>query len=170
MRLVRHLAALPDTVWTYLRTPPVTYLEQEHLCACRYPRRSSDFEELVAHEVSLLVNLHERGHPAALLERFDVHELHLPVPDFGCPTAEQIDAALLAIERTVGDGHWVAVHCGGGLGRTGTLLACYFVRRGLGPSRRPRRKRRSSPTHGVSPTAPEPRRAPGRCESGNTVS
>ena len=27
----------------------------------------------------------------------------------------------------------VAVHCGAGLGRTGTVVAAYFVTRGLGP-------------------------------------
>lgn len=36
--------------------------------------------------------------------------------------------------QAIAAGRVVAVHCGGGLGRTGTLLACYLARRGLNPA------------------------------------
>jgi atypical dual specificity phosphatase len=55
------------------------------------------------------------------------------VPDFTPPTPAQLQAGVAAIETAISDGRRVAVHCGGGLGRTGTLLACYLVKRGLGP-------------------------------------
>lgn len=43
-----------------------------------------------------------------------------------CPHAELIDS-------TIAEGHAVLVHCGGGKGRAGTVLACYTVSQGLDP-------------------------------------
>ncbi len=127
---IRPLGHFLRQLSTYSRTAPITWLDDQRVCACRYPR-AAEFEALVAHDVSLLVNLHVRPHASATLERYALTELHLPVRDFGCPTAAQLDTGITAIAKTVASGRWAAVHCGGGLGRTGTLLACYLVGRGL---------------------------------------
>ena len=58
-------------------------------------------------------------------------EVHLPVKDFSAPAPEQVARGVAAIEDAMAAGQRVAVHCGGGLGRTGTLLACLLVDRGL---------------------------------------
>jgi atypical dual specificity phosphatase len=130
---VRAIRSLPRQIWTYMRGEPVTWLTDERVCACRYPRSAAELEALAARGVSLVVNLHERAHARAHLERCGLTELHLPVADFTCPTPAQLDEGIAAIERTLAEGHQVAVHCGGGLGRTGTLLACYLVERGRSP-------------------------------------
>ncbi len=66
-----------------------------------------------------------------MLGHHGLTELHLPVPDFTPPTPEQLEHGIAAIEHAIADRQKVAVHCGGGLGRTGTLLACHMVKRGL---------------------------------------
>jgi atypical dual specificity phosphatase len=53
--------------------------------------------------------------------------VHLPVEDMTAPTPEQLAAAVGAIQRAAAAGLGAAVHCAAGLGRTGTVLACYFV-------------------------------------------
>jgi protein-tyrosine phosphatase len=40
-------------------------------------------------------------------------------------------AALDAVDRGIGEGLGVYVHCLGGIGRTGTLVGCWLVRHGL---------------------------------------
>lgn len=105
----------------------------EGLIASSYPVGEEEYEQLRAEGVMLLVNLHDRDHGAKRLARVSLTELHLPVRDFTPPTAEQIDAALAAIDRTTAEGGVAAVHCAAGLGRAGTVVACWLVHSGLTP-------------------------------------
>jgi atypical dual specificity phosphatase len=69
----------------------------------------------------------------------------VPVPDFSAPTPEDLDRCVSTINKAQEKGFGVVVHCGGGLGRTGVVLACYFVDRGLGAQNAIARVRRLRP-------------------------
>ena len=94
---------------------------------CAYPRTERALSALSGGGVRLLVNLHERPHDEVRLERHGLRETHLPVKDFAAPSPEQIQRGIEAIQETQAAGEATAVHCGGGLGRTGTVLACYLL-------------------------------------------
>ena len=73
--------------------------------------------------------------------------IHLPVPDLQAPTEDQLQQAVDAIAGAAQSGMAVAVHCTAGKGRTGTVLAAYFVNQGLSADaaiRRVRNLRRGS--------------------------
>jgi atypical dual specificity phosphatase len=53
--------------------------------------------------------------------------LHVPVEDMHPPSRHQIDLCMSAIVKAHTQNMGVGVHCGAGLGRTGVVLACYFV-------------------------------------------
>ena len=97
---------------------------------CPYPRTAADLDRLAGAGVSVIVNLHRRAHDPDILDRLGLTAIHLPVRDFTSPTPRQLEEGVAAIARGVAAGRRVAVHCGAGLGRTGTLLACYLVHEG----------------------------------------
>src|SRR5260370_28682872 len=57
--------------------------------------------------------------------------MQIPGGDRPPPAKRQMDVCLSAIEKAHAQGFGVAIHCGAGLGRTGTMLACYFVKKGM---------------------------------------
>ena len=130
---VHTLAGLPRQIWIYTRLKRLTWLETDSVAACRFPRSDRALQELADRGVGLLINLHVQPHAPERIARYGMTELHLPVADFTPPTMEQLERGVNAIQSAIDSGTRVAVHCGAGLGRTGTLLACYLVRGGLSP-------------------------------------
>ena len=60
----------------------------------------------------------------------DVHYSRRAIRDMGCPTPDDMRLILDEIDSAIADGHVVYVHCWGGIGRTGTVVGCFLVRRG----------------------------------------
>lgn len=60
--------------------------------------------------------------------RFVYH--HIPVVDETAPSQEQVNEFIGFVNDMLNQERAVLVHCRGGYGRTGTMLACYLVSRG----------------------------------------
>src|SRR5437660_12865335 len=101
-------------------------------CANQYVP-ASPVPEIHTQGLSMLVNLHERPDPPDILAQLQAQTIHLPVPDSHAPTEAQLDAGVAAISEALQQGKRVAVHCGAGLGRSGTLIAAYLVSQGAAP-------------------------------------
>jgi len=109
------------------------WLIPDQLAACVDPVAGVQAaEHLRVGGVTLLVNLYERPDPPELLASLGAETLHLPVHNSDAPTQAQLDHGVRAIEEALAAGRKVAVHCGAGLGRSGTLLAAYLVAQGQG--------------------------------------
>ena len=71
--------------------------------------------------------------------------LHIPIENEAAPTNDQADRASEFIQRSLDDGLQVYTHCYAGYGRTGTILAAYLVKSGVGPFEAIDRVRRARP-------------------------
>lgn len=61
----------------------------------------------------------------------DVRYKRLSITDHGVPPHEHMQSILDEIDASLAAGRKLYVHCWGGIGRTGTVVGCYLVRRGL---------------------------------------
>ncbi|MBV9454068.1 MAG: cyclin-dependent kinase inhibitor 3 family protein [Rubrobacter sp.] len=88
--------------------------------------------------VEALVSLRERAEYSDLripkffqkAEEMDMDALHLPIPDYGVPSAPEEDKYRPLIEDLAGqleEGQTVVVHCRGGLGQRGLVAASVLV-------------------------------------------
>ena len=63
---------------------------------------------------------------------YDVEVKHhrFAIGDFGLPTPELMTSILDTMDTELQAGRKIYLHCWGGIGRTGTTVGCYLVRRG----------------------------------------
>ena len=130
---------LPNTYW----------IEPGRLLAGEYPASASRADtlfrlnKLLTAGVTCFLDLTEPGELApydAMLSSAKAASGLLiayerkPIPDHSIPPSPEVMAGIHeAIDRALAAGHCVYLHCRAGIGRTGTVLGCYFVHRGMLP-------------------------------------
>jgi hypothetical protein len=123
------------------------YRVHKGLLAGNYPAEPNGWEtqsrlrELIRSGVTSFLDLTEEGEKdlppyeallsqAALEGGQAIQYRRMPIPDFTAPTVRQMRDILDALDAALADGHIVYLHCYAGIGRTGTVVACYLVRHG----------------------------------------
>ena len=122
-----------------------TWIDKPLLAALARPESPEELTWLRRQGIELLLSLTEDPPRRDWLNDASLLLFHVPVIDMAAPTQEQLDRAVSAIQRANERQMGVAVHCGAGLGRTGVVLACYFVSKGLTAANAIARVRRLRP-------------------------
>lgn len=110
--------------------------------------------------ITLFVDL---THAADGLEPYEEHlaiarRVCHPIVDNGIPSSSEMQATLDTLDEALAAGETVYVHCWGGIGRTGTVIACWLVRHGSTAEAAIafiRERRRTTPDFERDPLAPQ---------------
>lgn len=93
-----------------------------------------EVDYLAAKGIGTVISLVELPpHVKRRLRELGIKHFSFPVDEFEAPTIEEIDRIIEVIEESIKNGEKVLVHCYAGCGRTGTVLACYLIAKGMEP-------------------------------------
>jgi atypical dual specificity phosphatase len=122
-----------------------SWIDKPLLAAMARPSGAEDLVWLREQGIEVLLSLTEERPRRDWIEDAGLLVDHVPLEDMEPPSQEQLDRCVSTIARANERKMGVAVHCGAGLGRTGVVLAAYFVARGLSAANAIARIRRLRP-------------------------
>ncbi|TFG21456.1 MAG: hypothetical protein EU530_00440 [Promethearchaeota archaeon] len=95
------------------------------------PKVSTDFISLQNNKIQHIISLVEDTRDISTLvfgNQIKLH--HIPIQDWGIPSHSQIQRFLSIVKENLANNEATYVHCHGGCGRTGTMLAIFLVESG----------------------------------------
>jgi atypical dual specificity phosphatase len=102
---------------------------EDRLAGCRGPKTRDDLKYLKGKGIRALVRLERKTKVTSKqIREIGLVDYLEHVKDFGTPTKQQLDNILNFIDEKYQRKIPVAVSCGAGYGRTGTILACFRAR------------------------------------------
>lgn len=153
-----HGGPLPDSYWAdpgRLLAGPYPLLGRVD----REPQRAA-VRALLDASIRCVIDLRTPAEPPSirsLLDKLcdDAVWIGFPILDGAAPSAPLLEAILDSIDASLARDRPVYVHCQGGRGRTGTIVACWWIRHGLYDAAGALRElsvRRAGQPHGEHPS------------------
>ncbi|MDE1812459.1 MAG: dual specificity protein phosphatase family protein [Thaumarchaeota archaeon] len=103
-----------------------SWLISDKLAGSGMPTSVSEIDWILKQGVKSIVTMTESSLPDSWTK--NVKYLHVPTEDYSAPDIEQIDVTVEFIQKRIENNEPVMVHCAAGMGRAGTILACYIVK------------------------------------------
>src|SRR5262249_53231389 len=120
-----------ETFALMTRPTGFSWIDRPRLAAMARPDSLEELLWLRQNGIELVLSLTEDPLRRDWVADASLLALHVPVPDMGAPTPDQLETCVSAIRRAHDRDMGVVVHCAAGLGRTGVIVASYFVAGGM---------------------------------------
>jgi protein-tyrosine phosphatase/Fe-S-cluster containining protein len=107
-----------------------------HLAVGHAPMSYAELHSIRQQSIQAIMNLCLEIEDLVQVEQEQGFEVYsLPIPDEQAPDMDELEKALDWLDEAIYLGKKVLVHCRHGIGRTGTVVYSYLLRKGLGAKR-----------------------------------